>query len=111
MSEEIEVKKKVATKKTAKVKQVEQPISLQGKEILLSEIDETKRNDICLEIQKWKNGGTLDAHRYARIMRILVFSVKGLPRGRELAIKFASELNALGNLLECKTVKGKSCCG
>lgn len=111
MSDEIEVKKKVVTKKTAKVKQEPLILSLQGKEVTPAQISESKQVEICLEVQKWKNGGGLDAHRYARIMRILGFDVKGLPRRREQAMVFASELNALGNALNCKTIKGKSCCG
>jgi hypothetical protein len=113
MSEETkpEVKKKVVAKKTTKVKAVEQAVKVQGNEVLLSEINDARRGDICLEIQKWKNGGGLDAHRRARIARYLGIPVKGLSTKRADVISFASELNELGIAFECKTVKGKSCCG
>ena len=111
MSEEIEPKKKVVTKKTTKVKAVALKMEIQGKEVTPDQISESKQTSICLEIQKWKNGGNLDAQTYARIMRLLDFEVSKLPRRREQAMKFASELNALGEALGCKTVAGKRCCG
>ena len=51
MSEEIEPKKKVATKKTIKVKAVTLKMEIQGKEVTPDQISESKQADICLEIQ------------------------------------------------------------
>lgn len=105
-----EEKKTVATKKTVKKKQPEATVSVQGTEVTPSAISDTNRDTICLEIQKWKNTGSLDPQRYAKIVKALGLEVQ-VPRKRKDALSFATELNALGTALDCKTVKGKSCCG
>jgi hypothetical protein len=99
-------------KKVTKAKVIKDIFTIQGQEVDFNKLTAEVKESICFEIQRWKLGGVLDVHRYITIMKFLGFpNAKDLPRGRELAMKFASELNELGKKLECKTIKGKSCCG
>jgi hypothetical protein len=103
-------KKTVVTKKTVKKKQAEATVMLQGKEVTPSAISDASRKTICVEIQKWKSTGNLDVQRYAKIMRACGYEPD--KRARSVAIKFSTELNALGDILGCKLFDGKtSCCG
>lgn len=103
-------KKTVVTKKTVKKKQTETTVMLQGKEVTPSKISESNRKTICVEVQKWKSTGNLDVQRYAKIMRACGHEPD--KRTRSVAVKFSTELNELGEILDCKLFDGKtSCCG